>query len=150
MIYCDSITIVRDSIVTTLMTSPDNVQRFCPKKSRYVTAESVTGQKVCQRETICRLYPQIPANVVRSHTYPPQASQKEGAASSTECTRTTTTGVLERTSMPTLLGCCSFLFVVASRDTSIKHMLHKGFNSTTSINGGRCREAIHMASVGGQ
>ena len=43
-----------------------------------------------------------------------------------------------------------YFFVVDSRETSKKHMPDRGLTPTTSINGGRCREAIHMASVGGQ
>ena len=122
--------------------------RFCPKKSRFVTAEGVTGQKRApERDNMqdtstnsCqwREVTHIPSTGV------PKTGRRVQYGLHTDHKR-----VLERTSMPIFLDSLLPL-VFASREISTKRMPDRGLNPTTSINGGRCREAIHMASVGGQ
>jgi len=113
-----------------------------------VTAEGVTGQKrVPERDNM----PATSTNPCqwREVTHMPSTGVPKTGRSVQYGVHTDHKHVLERTSMPIFLG-CFFFFAVAPRETSKKHMPNRGFNPATSINGGRCREAIHMASVGGQ
>ena len=113
-----------------------------------MTAEGVTGQKrVPERDHM----PATSTNSCqwREVTHMPSTGVPKTGRSVQNGVHTDHKHVLERTSMP-VFWAVSFFFAVATRKTSKKHMPDtcRGFNPATSINGGRCREAIHMASVG--
>ena len=113
-----------------------------------MTAEGVTGRKrMPERDNM----PTTSTNSCQWRETPhmPSTGVPKTGRSGQYVVHTDHKRVLERTSIPILLD-CFFLFVVASGETSKKHLPDRGFNATTSINSGRCREAIHMASVGCQ